>query len=334
MTHSLVLVTESDRERWNAFVAASPVGHFFQSWEWGELQEGLGGRPQRLAVVSENLFAGCVQLLVFESESRTFTYVPRGPVADAADERLAGLLVDAALQVSAAEGANLVRIEPQWAFDAEHERLLKQRGFKPAQQHIMPPRTLLVDLAPPLDQIWSGFRSNTRNRIRLAQKRGVDIRVGGESDVATFVRLTEETNARHGLRLGRPDQYHLAARFFGARDAMRLFLARAGGVDLAGIFVFVWGTTATYLWGASSGSEDARKLNPNQLLHWTAMQWARERGCTTYDLFGIPDYDADVLEAEYADQTGGWWNLYRFKRGFGGTVRRHLGTFDCKLEFG
>ena len=43
---------------------------------------------------------------------------------------------------------------------------------------------------------------------------------------------------------------------------------------------------------------------------------------------GIPDHDQDVLEAEYGRQTGGMWNLYRFKRGFRGTVHRHLGTFD------
>ena len=92
--------------------------------------------------------------------------------------------------------------------------------------------------------------------------------------------------------------------------------------------VFVFGRTATYLWGASSDADEARKLNPNQLLHWTAMQWAKSRGCETYDTFGIPDHDVDVLEAEYGRQTGGMWSLYRFKRGFGGTVVRQLGTFD------
>lgn len=329
---SLVLVDDTDRERWNEFVGRSSIGHFFQSWEWGELQDGLGGRPRRIAAVSETGVLGCVQLLVFESASRTFTYVPRGPVVDPSDEPLTDLLVEAVLQVSASEGADLVRIEPQWTRDAELARRLEQRGFADARQRIMPPRTLLVDLEPPLEQIWAGFRSNTRNRIRLAEKRGVEIRVAAENDVPTFVRLFEETSARHGLRLGRPEQFFLAARLFGGRDTMRFWLARSDGVDLAGIFVFLWRRTATYLWGASSASDDARRVNPNQLLHWTAMQWARARGCTSYDLFGIPDYDREVLEAEYALQTGGWWNLYRFKRGFGGAVHRHLGTFDFTFD--
>lgn len=316
-----------DRELWNAFVAGHPDGHFFQSWEWGELQDGLGGRPHRMAALTETGIAGVAQLLVFEG-GRTFGYVPRGPVAAARDEIVVGALIDAATDVSAGSGADLLRLEPQWPSDEETAGLLQRRGFGVARQHIMPPRTLLVDLRPTAADLWDAFESTTRNRIRVAEKRGVEVSVAREDEISEFVRLSDETNARHGLRLGRADMFVLAMRLFGARDTMRLFFARHDGAVLAGIMVFLWGSTATYLWGASASSEAARKLNPNQLLHWTAMQWARERGCETYDLFGIPDYDVDVLEAEYGKQSGGWWNLYRFKRGFGGRVHRHLGTFD------
>jgi lipid II:glycine glycyltransferase (peptidoglycan interpeptide bridge formation enzyme) len=253
-------------------------------------------------------------------------------VADPLDRTAAVALIDAVVAVAGREGATLVRFEPQWADDADAAGHFAGRGFAPVSQHIMPPRTLLVDLRQELDGIWRSFHSNTRNRIRLAEKLGVTVRVGAADDVATFVRLHDETNARHGLRRERPEQFHAAARLFGPGDGVRLYLAEAEGAVLAGIMVFAWGTAATYLWGASSGSEDARRLHPNQLLHWTAMQWARERGCTTYDLFGIPDYDVDVLEAEYGTRTDRWWNLYRFKRGFGGTVHRHLGTFDGTIQ--
>ena len=70
---------------------------------------------------------------------------------------------------------------------------------------------------------------------------------------------------------------------------MRLYLARGGESrqDISGIIVFVFGRTATYLWGASSDADEARKLNPNQWLHWSAMEWAKSRGCETYDMFGV-----------------------------------------------
>jgi peptidoglycan pentaglycine glycine transferase (the first glycine) len=317
-----------DRDRWNAFVLAHPSGHFFQSWEWGDLQDGLGGRPLRLGAVADGRLVGCVQVLVFDTGTRKFAYVPRGPVADPIDDGVVDALLEAALAVSEGIGCFMARVEPQWPSDAAIAARLAERGFASARQRIMPARTLIVDLSPPLEGIWASFRSNTRNRVRLAEKLGVEVHVATSDDVAVFARLFEETNTRHGLRLARTEAFHLASRYFGPLDTMRLFLARAAGEDLAGIMVFLWGRTATYLWGASSARDSARKLNPNQLLHWTAMQWARERGCTAYDLFGIPDHDEGVLEAEYSQRSGGWWNLYKFKRGFRGTVHRHMGTFD------
>jgi hypothetical protein len=301
-------------------------------WEWGTLQDGLGGRPRRIATFSDGRLRGCLQMLVFEGVSRRFAYVPRGPVVDPDDREHVERLLAAAVRVSADSGATLLRLEPQWASDEAPGRRLAQLGFSQARQFIMPPRTVLVDLHPSPEDIWKALRSNTRNRIRLARKRGVEVRVGGKDDVAPFVGLFHETAERHGRPRVPAETFSLAYEHFGVRDAMRFYLASHEGTDLAGLIVFLWGRTATYLWGASSASEMARQLNPNQFLHWTAMEWARERGCTTYDLFGVPDRDAEVLEAEYSRQTGGMWNLYRFKRGFGGRVHRHLGTFDRAIR--
>jgi lipid II:glycine glycyltransferase (peptidoglycan interpeptide bridge formation enzyme) len=325
---ALVAQGPEDRERWNDFVREHPEGHFLQSWEWGDLQVALGATPLRIAAVADGHIVGAMLLLLFDTGTRVFSFVPRGPVVDPDDDALASQMIEAAIELSLAAGANLVRFEPQWEFSEERAQRFTSRGFAIARQHIMPLRTLLVDLRPSSDELWASFRSNTRNRIRLAEKRGVAVRVARPDEVPVFARLFEETNARHARRLGRVDQVFLAAKHFGERDAMRVYLANGEGMDLAGIVVFPFGRTATYLWGASSADEAARKLNPNQLLHWVAMQWARERGCEVYDLYGIPDVDEATLEAQYSERTDGWWNLYRFKRGFGGRVHRHLGTYD------
>ena len=153
-------------------------------------------------------------------------------------------------------------------------------------------------------------------------------RVDGGTADAVVDRLAEETAARHGLRRD-SRQYELAWRHFGSTGNLYLALASAEGRDLAGVMVFACGTNATYVWGASAGSPEARRFNPNQLLHWTAMRWAHAQGCRTYDFHGIPDHDEAVLEAEYSRHDEGTWNLYRFKRGFGGRVRAAL---DFVLE--
>jgi lipid II:glycine glycyltransferase (peptidoglycan interpeptide bridge formation enzyme) len=335
VTGSLSIADDGiDRAAWNAFVAGHASGHFFQAWEWGELQSGLAARPQRLTATRAGALAGVVQVLHFDTGHRRFAYVPRGPVVDPDDTAAADALLDAVTRASHAAGADFIRVEPEWEFTDALAARLAATHWTRAKQFIMPRRTILVDLRPDPQTMWDRFRSNTRNRIRLAGKLGVQVRVGDETDVATFIRLAEETDARHEMRRSDPDQYTLAWRHFGARDAMRLYLASADGHDLAGLMVFVCGRKATYLWGGSTSAPEARKFNPNQLLHWTAMQWARERGCTAYDLHGIPDYDLEVLEAEYARQTGGMWNLYRFKRGFGGRIYRFVGTYDRVFQHG
>lgn len=317
-----------DRTVWDAFVRDHPSGHLFQLHEWGELQIGLGARPHRIAALDDRgRLIGVLQLLIFDTGRRVFAYVPRGPVCDAGDENLVELLTDAASMIGNAAGAEFIRLEPQWTFDAELAARLQNRGWVETPQSIMLPRTILVTLHPDLDATWSAFRSNTRNRIRLAEKLGVQVRPGGDDDLPAFMRLAEETAARHGLRRD-SRQYELAWRHFGSSGNLYFALASAEGQDLAAVMVFACGVNATYVWGASAGSAEARRFNPNQLLHWTAMRWAHAQGCRAYDFHGIPDYDESVLEAEYSRRDEGTWNLYRFKRGFGGRVHRHLGTYD------
>jgi peptidoglycan pentaglycine glycine transferase (the first glycine) len=105
-----------------------------------------------------------------------------------------------------------------------------------------------------------------------------------------------------------------------------LLLAEFEGRPLAGVMVFALGTKAAYLYGVSSNEE--RQLMPTYAVQWAAMRWAKERGCTEYDMWGIPDQPEEELEAQFETREDGLWGVYRFKRGFGGEVRRTVGTAD------
>lgn len=102
---------------------------------------------------------------------------------------------------------------------------------------------------------------------------------------------------------------------------------------LAAIAAFALGRMAWYMWGASD--EEGRNLMPNHALQWAAMRWARARGCTRYDLWGIPDEVGEnpgaYAEAESWGQ-GGLWGVYRFKQGFGGQIVRYTGAWDLPLS--
>jgi lipid II:glycine glycyltransferase (peptidoglycan interpeptide bridge formation enzyme) len=67
---------------------------------------------------------------------------------------------------------------------------------------------------------------------------------------------------------------------------------------------------------------------PNYALQWEAIRWAREQGCTHYDLWGIPDENEATLEAQFQDRDDELWGVYGFKRGFGGRNWRSVGAWD------
>jgi lipid II:glycine glycyltransferase (peptidoglycan interpeptide bridge formation enzyme) len=90
--------------------------------------------------------------------------------------------------------------------------------------------------------------------------------------------------------------------------------------------VFAWGKTAAYFYGASSDEE--RQRMPTYAVQWAAIRWAKARGCQVYDMWGIPDAVEEELEASFTERTDGLWPVYRFKRGFGGEIKRTVGAAD------
>jgi peptidoglycan pentaglycine glycine transferase (the first glycine) len=42
----------------------------------------------------------------------------------------------------------------------------------------------------------------------------------------------------------------------------------------------------------------------------------------------VPDFGRDILEANFTARSNGLWGVYRFKRGFGGDLRRGSSSWD------
>ena len=61
------------------------------------------------------------------------------------------------------------------------------------------------------------------------------------------------------------------------------------------------------------------------LLQWQAIRDAREVGCGSYDVYGIPPAN---------DPHHPMYGLYRFKTGFGGTLIHRCGVYDAPVKPG
>ena len=120
------------------------------------------------------------------------------------------------------------------------------------------------------------------------------------------------------------------SRYFHKENACELLIAKYHETPLAALMLFMRGKRAWYFYGASSDEE--RNRMPAYLLQWEAMRLAAKRGCTEYDLWGIPDFDEETLESTFMARDDGLWGVYRFKRGFGGKLVRSTGVFQKILN--
>ena len=95
------------------------------------------------------------------------------------------------------------------------------------------------------------------------------------------------------------------------------FIAEYEGQPIAHLILFHFGRKCWYFYGASSDLE--RERMPNYALQWAAIRWAKAQGYALYDMWGAPDH---------FNESDRMWGVYEFKRGFRGSVTRHIGAWD------
>jgi lipid II:glycine glycyltransferase (peptidoglycan interpeptide bridge formation enzyme) len=246
-------------------------------------------------------------------------YVPLGPIGDWLPDLLPSLD-----DLCRAEGAFMLKIEPDHALDDTLASDLIQAGFQASQQTIQPPSTILVDIRDDEETILARMKQKTRYNIRLAGRKGVT--VCPWTDIRGYAAMTQETAERDAFGAHNQAYFQKTYDLFHPKGKCALLVAEAEGEAVAALMVFAQGQRAWYLYGASRSAH--REKMPTYLLQWEAMRWAKSKGCQVYDLWGIPDADEETLEEQFSKRSDGLWGVYRFKRGFGGQVTRTMGAWD------
>lgn len=301
---------------WNQFLSAYPDAHLLQMGEWGELKSAFGWRPVR--VVEDHFGA---QVLFRQLPlGLTIGYLPKPVFSD----QLSGTSDRFWAEIDAVCKKNravFLKVEPD-AWDKEFS--LHHSAFSLSRHNIQPPRTVVIDIRGDEDGILSKMKQKCRYNIRLAAKKGVTIRAWG--DVQAFHAMMLVTGGRDNFGVHSFEYYQRAYDLFQPKGICELLVAEYAGKPLAALMVFANAKRAWYVYGASN--EEERNRMPTYLLQWEAIRWARARGCEAYDLWGVPDAEEEKLEAEFEARHDGLWGVYRFKRGFGGEVKRAAQALD------
>ena len=306
---------QMDSTVWTDYIEGFPQAHLLQTSAWGMLKSSFGWRARWVQADD----AGAQILFRKLPLGFTLAYIPKGPIGEWLPE-----LLPAINQVCKEERAFMLKIEPDAAWDSELADQFQAHGFSPSAQTIQPARTITVDLTPDEDEILAHMKQKTRYNIRLADRKGVTVQPW--NDVQSFAAMTLETAERDQFGAHSHAYFQRAYDLFHPSGGCELFAAEVDKTPVAGMMVFARGQRAWYFYGASLSIH--REKMPTYLLQWEAMRWAKERGCTSYDLWGIPDADEKTLEDQFTSRSDGLWGVYRFKRGFGGKILRSMGAWD------
>ena len=287
-------LSAADAEAYDRFVATARGGHYSQTRSWANVATAAkpvtaryflarrDGRVVGAALILRTQVLGVVAL--------PFAQVERGPVCD--DLKDMPEILEALVGQARRHGILRLSVMPYWADEVKPwiEQALKERGFVDVQSyagsHV---RALRLDLSSlSADTPFAGNEfTKLRKELRRSERAGATSRHGGEEDVDKFREMFERRLRSDGKRAPTKLYYDALKNHFLTPGSQRaMFAGEYEGNAVSAIFVTRHGPLAAYVAGVSS----ARELSFSKMVQpmASAVLWAKEQGCATFDFGGMP----------------------------------------------
>lgn len=321
------IITHEQYPEYEDFVQSHPQGGFTQSTLWQKVKNNWGWEGIVSRAADGSIRGACgVLIQKIPALHTSFLYAPRGPVCDLHDREVLRDLKAGMDQLAEKYHAHTLKWDPDVLMnDTEFRAIMEEMGFK----HFYGPigfETIQARFNYRLylegrseEELFMNLTQKTRYNVRVAQKKGVEIRICGKEHLEDFVQLMRITGERDGFNT-RPKEY-----FDRMLDALgehvRLYLGFYQGQPISGAITTNYAGKTCYVYGASDNAH--RNVMPNYLMQWEMIRWAVETGCTVYDFQGV---------AGDLDENNHLFGLYRFKRGFNGVMDELAGEFNYEYH--
>ncbi len=339
---------------WNELIASLPAPHLLQTWEWAQVKTKYGWEAMPFVWAEGDKAVAAAMILKRRIPVRgmaarsSVLYAPKGPLLDWSNQALVERVLDDLQAFAKRQGAIFLKIDPDVrlgtgipgrpgeSLDNGGQAVmsaLKRRGWRFSRDQVQFRNTVLLDLSASEEQMLARMKQKTRYNVRLAEKKGVVVRVGNLDDLPTLYKMYAETSVRDGFVIRDQAYYQTVWQTFmqtpiphpkskienrkSSLPCAEPLIAEVDGQPVAALMLFWFAGRAYYLYGMSRDAH--REKMPTYLLQWEAMRRAKAAGCSVYDLWGAP---------EVFDESDSMWGVYRFKEGLGGEVLRTLGAWD------
>ena len=170
---------------------------------------------------------------------------------------------------------------------------------------VAPYGSYIIDLNQPEQTLWSNFSASHRRKVRLATKKGVQIKYGLEYLKIAY-ELVRDTFKRSRMRFMGYEAFERFVRGLG--ENVRILIADYQGKVQGCVVIPFSNYSAYYVYG---GSIPQPITGANNLLHWEAIRQFRGLGVKRYDFSGVR-----INPQKGSKQEG----LMIFKQRFGGQL--------------
>lgn len=277
-----------DKADWNALLSRCAQPHITQSFAYGEGKAATGWRPRRVVFSCGGRPVAIATVLEFRRLGLRFAaLVNRGPMfldSLATPDLIVAVYTALRRRWGRLSRGGIMLIAPALHSGDDSRALLKRAGYRLRREGGW--GSGRIDLSKCEEDIWRGFDSTFRNRVRNAEKMGARVRCS--ADESTFEWMIE----RHLQNMNEKGFSGAEAKFLramrsAAPEDVRVFQLMLNEQPVAGMSVVQFGQTAEYHIGWFG--PEGRKLNGGNFLMWQIMRDLKTRGVTVFDLGGMSD---------------------------------------------
>ncbi|MGI6358182.1 MAG: lipid II:glycine glycyltransferase FemX [Bacillota bacterium] len=315
-----------DRAHFDYLIAIAPEPDFAQTAAWADLKS-VTWRPVHYLyqqVQGQPLIAITVWLRRPPLSPYCLAYAPRGPILLTNDARHAlNQFWQELKQELAKLKAFALKIDPAWT-DPQLGEQMQAVGFLPLRSDnafggTQPKKTVRQDISADPDELLASIPKKIRYNIRYPEKQGVEYRQGNISDIPDLISVLRDTSRRKNFLGREADYYRRLLKCMG--DNASLILGYQDGQVVAAGVTVVCGKNAWAVYGGMM--REHSQLRPYYGLNWQRMLWAKSKGASVFDFFGIP-VDLSPESPLYG--------LYSFKKSFGGDVVEFIGEYELPIR--
>ena len=321
---NITIVTEDKyKESWNKI-----ANHVLQSWEWGEIKKRYGNKIYRIGVFDDK--NKLIQVYLFTLH---FSPIGYSLINFARGEWPPIEVLRFLYQKTKHLKCIFFKLEPNVFLGeaGKYKIPLLNRSWNQnnlnyvlSSSRIFAQHTFVNDLNFSETELLAFMKSKTRYNIKLAQKKGVQIKDESINPQGfnIFFKLYSETIKRQNY-LGHNYNYHKVVweTMFKANLA-RILVAYFNKQPIAAYQLFYFKDTAYYLYGGTSQAH--KEVMASNLLMWEAIKQAKQNGYQYFDMWG-------ALEKDYNPKHS-WAGFHRFKEGYGGIHKSYLPTIDVVFK--